>query len=376
MANFEVYEQVDVSLTEHHYPIIICRNGLQSLDFLQTIVTSSQILIVTNQTVAPFYLKYVQAAFSEIQCDVLILEDGEHYKNQQSLFAIYDALIQNKHHRDTTLIALGGGVIGDMTGFAASTYQRGVKLVQIPTTLLAQIDASIGGKTGINHALGKNMIGSFYQPQAVIIDLNTLNTLPEREFRAGLAEMIKYALLAGGEFFKLLSDAIQQGLTAKSAQLPQLIAECCRIKAQFVETDEKEAGQRALLNLGHTFAHALETYTQYQQWLHGEAVAIGIYCAAVLSHKMNLVNKQLVDQIEQILHYAGLPHKIPRTINLKKLKELMQSDKKIKNNCLRFVLIKKLGDCYLEAGVTEDCLYNALDAAVEENQNERGSNSV
>lgn len=330
MANFEVYEQVDVSLTEHQYPIIICRNGLQSPDFLQDIITSSQILIVTNQTIAPLYLKYVQAAFAKTQCDVLILEDGEYYKNQQSLFAIYDALIQNKHHRDTTLIALGGGVIGDLTGFAASTYQRGVKLVQIPTTLLAQIDASIGGKTGINHALGKNMIGSFYQPQAVIVDLNTLNTLPEREFRAGLAEMIKYALLAGGKFFKLLSDAVQLGLTPKSLQLPQLIAECCRIKAQFVEADEKEAGLRALLNLGHTFAHALETYTHYQQWLHGEAVAIGLYCAAVLSHKMHLVDKQLVEQIEQILQHAGLPHKIPRTINLERLKDLMQADKKLK----------------------------------------------
>ncbi len=364
MANFEVYDQVDVSLTEHQYPIIICRNGLQKPDFLRTIATSSQILIVTNQTIAPFYLKYVQAAFAGVQCDVLILEDGEQYKNQQSLFAIYDALIQNKHHRDTTLIALGGGVVGDMTGFAASTYQRGVKLVQIPTTLLAQIDSSVGGKTGINHALGKNMIGSFYQPQAVVIDLATLNTLPEREFRAGLGEMIKYALLAGGEFFKLLSEALQQGLTADSPQLPQLIAECCRIKARFVETDEKEAGQRALLNLGHTFAHALETYTHYQQWLHGEAVAIGLYCAAVLSHKMHLVDKHLVEQVEQILQYAGLPHKIPKIVNLQKLKDLMQSDKKIKNNRLRFVLIRKLGDCYLDAGVTEDCLYHALTAAV------------
>ncbi|CAM2787785.1 3-dehydroquinate synthase [Legionella steigerwaltii] len=364
MANFEVYDQVDVSLTEHQYPIIICRNGLQKFDFLRTIVTSSQILIVTNQTIAPYYLKQVQAAFADTQCDVLILKDGEQYKNQESLFTIYDALIQHKHHRDTTLIALGGGVIGDITGFAAATYQRGVKFVQIPTTLLAQIDASIGGKTAINHALGKNMIGSFYQPQAVIIDLATLNTLPEREFRAGLAEMIKYALLAGGDFFKLLNETLQQGLTAKSPQLPHLIAECCRIKAQFVETDEKEAGQRALLNLGHTFAHALETYTHYQQWLHGEAVAIGLYCATVLSHKMQLVDKQLVEQVEQILHNAGLPHKIPSTVNLKKLKELMQSDKKIKNNCLRFVVLKKPGDCYLEAGITEDCLYNALVEAV------------
>ncbi|STO20843.1 3-dehydroquinate synthase [Fluoribacter dumoffii] len=364
MANFEVYDQVDVSLTEHQYPILICRNGLQNPNFLRTIVTSSQVLIVTNQTIAPLYLKQVQAAFADVQCDVLILKDGEQYKNQHSLFTIYDALIQQKHHRDTVLIALGGGVIGDITGFVASTYQRGVKFVQIPTTLLAQIDASIGGKTAINHALGKNMIGSFYQPQAVIIDLATLNTLPEREFRAGLAEMIKYGLLAGGDFFKLLSTTLQQGLAASSTQLPQLIAECCRIKAQFVETDEKEAGQRALLNLGHTFAHALETYTHYQQWLHGEAVAIGLYCATLLSHKMQLVDKQLVEQVEQILHFAGLPHKIPNTVNLDRLIGLMQSDKKIKNNCLRFVLIKKPGDCYLEAGVTEDCLYNALVAAV------------
>lgn len=366
MANFDIYDQVDVCLTEHQYSVVICRGGLQHPNFLRTIVTSPQVLIVTNQTIAPFYLKHVQSAFAEIQCDTVILEDGEQYKNQQSLFAIYDALIQNKHHRDTTLVALGGGVIGDMAGFAASTYQRGVKLVQIPTTLLAQVDASIGGKTAINHPLGKNMIGSFYQPQAVIIDLATLNTLPEREFRAGLAEMIKYGLLAGGEFFKQLNKALQQGLTVHNPQLPRLIAECCRIKAQFIEIDEKEAGQRVLLNLGHTFAHALETYTHYQQWLHGEAVAIGLYCAAVLSHKMQLIDRSLVEQVEQMLQSAGLPYKIPCTINLEKLKSLMSLDKKIKNNSLRFVLIRKAGDCYLQDGITEDFLHNTLVAAVME----------
>ncbi|ARB91925.1 3-dehydroquinate synthase [Legionella longbeachae] len=364
MANFEVYEQVDVCLAEHQYPVIICRNGLQNLNFLQTLVISSQVLIVTNQTIAALYLKQIQAAFAAIQCDVVILEDGEQHKNQQSLFAIYDALIQNKHHRDTTLIALGGGVVGDMAGFAASTYQRGVKFIQIPTTLLAQIDASIGGKTGINHPLGKNMIGSFYQPQAVVIDLATLNSLPEREFRAGIAEMIKYGLLAGGAFYKQLFAALQMGLTANNPQLPQLIATCCKIKAEFVQNDEKESGQRALLNLGHTFAHALEAYTHYQQWLHGEAVAIGIYCAAILSYKMKLINEQLVAQIEQILTSAGLPHKIPSTINLKKLIDLMRLDKKVKNNRLRFILIKNPGSCYLEARITEDSLYHALVAAV------------
>ena len=365
MAKFEVFEQVDVSLPGYQYPIIICRNGLEDAELLRRFVTSQQVLIVTNETIAPLYLNYVQLVFSDIQCDVLILADGEEYKNKENLFAIYDSLIQNKHHRDTTLIALGGGVIGDLAGFAASTYQRGVPFIQVPTTLLAQIDASVGGKTAINHPLGKNMIGSFYQPQAVIIDLNTLNSLPEREFRAGLAEMIKYGLLAGGDFLKELQQELKENLTALNPQLPKLIAQCCHIKAKFVEADEKETGQRALLNLGHTFAHALEAYTNYQRWLHGEAVAIGLYCASVLSYKMGLVDLFFVEQVELMLHNAGLPHKIPKTIDLKKLTDLMSLDKKIKNNCLRFVVIQKPGNCYLSDKVTEDCLNNTLITAVE-----------
>jgi 3-dehydroquinate synthase len=337
---------------------------LHHSEYLNTLVTSSQVLIVTNKTVAPLYLKKLQSAFSSLQCDVLILEDGEYYKNQDSLFAIYEALIQNKHHRDTTLIALGGGVIGDLTGFAASTYQRGVSLLQIPTTLLAQIDASVGGKTAINHPLGKNMIGSFYQPQAVLVDVTTLATLSEREFRAGLAEMIKYGLLAGGEFFTKLKKALSQGLTLSHPLLPQLIAECCRIKAQFVEKDEKETGARALLNLGHTFAHALEAYTQYQQWVHGEAVAIGLYCAALLSYQVHLTDYHLVKEIKQLLQDAGLPYKIPDTVDLEQLIALMSLDKKIKNNQVRFVLIKKPGACYLESGITKASLYAALDKSV------------
>ena len=328
-------------------------------------MTSKQALIVTNQTIAPLYLHCIQSAFTSIQCDVLVLPDGEQYKNKESLFAIYDSLIQHKHHRDTTLIALGGGVIGDLVGFAASTYQRGVRFVQVPTTLLAQVDASVGGKTAINHPHGKNMIGSFYQPQAVIIDLNTLTSLPEREFRAGLAEMIKYGLLAGGTFLEELSHALIQGLTPQSPQLATLIAQCCRIKAEYVQADEREAGQRALLNLGHTFAHALEAYTQYQHWLHGEAVAIGLYCAALLSCNIGLIGEVEVEQVELMLRYAGLPHKIPRFIDLNKLRGLMSLDKKIKNNCLRFVVIQKPGDCYLDDKITEDCLHNTLITAVE-----------
>jgi 3-dehydroquinate synthase len=365
MAKLEVCEQVDVSLPGYQYPIIICRNGLNNVELLQRFVSSKQVLIVTNHTIAPLFLHNVQSAFKSIQCDVLILADGEQYKNQDSLFAIYDSLIQNKHHRDTTLIALGGGVIGDLVGFAAATYQRGVRFVQLPTTLLAQIDASVGGKTAINHPLGKNMIGSFYQPNAVIIDLNTLDTLPERDFRSGLAEMIKYGLLEGGDFLKQLQEALKVGLTAKSPILPKLIAQCCAIKAKTVAVDERETGKRALLNLGHTFAHALEAYTHYQRWLHGEAVAIGLYCAAVLSCKMGLIDKFVVEQVELMLRYAGLPHKIPKSIDLDKLRDLMSLDKKIKNNCLRFVVIQKPGDCYLDDKVTEDCLFNTLITAVE-----------
>jgi 3-dehydroquinate synthase len=247
-----------------------------------------------------------------------------------------------------------------LTGFAAATYQRGVAFVQIPTTLLAQVDASVGGKTAINHPLGKNMIGSFYQPQAVLIDLNTLASLPEREFRSGLAEIIKYGLIAGGLFFDQLHEALKQGLNVESSQLPYIIEQCCRIKAQFVIDDEREIGSRALLNLGHTFAHALEAYTQYQVWLHGEAVAIGLFCAALLSCKLGLIDALLVKQIEQMLAYSGLPHKIPKDINLEKLKDLMSLDKKIKNNCLRFVVIKKPGDCYLSDSVLDEYLQETL----------------
>ncbi len=365
MAKFKAYNQVNVSLSKCQYSISICSNALTNTDFLHGLISSKQVLIVTNETIAPFYLKALQVAFNERQCDVVILPDGEEHKNQHSLFAIYNTLIQKKHHRDTTLLALGGGVIGDITGFAASTYQRGVSYIQIPTTLLAQVDASVGGKTAINHPLGKNLIGSFYQPQAVVIDVNTLKTLPEREFRSGLGEVIKYALLEGGEFFYQLQELLKTGLTNTSSELPHLISQCCRIKARFVEADEKEHGIRALLNLGHTFAHALETHTHYQHWLHGEAVGIGLYCAAVLSYELGLIDSSVVELLEQMLEWARLPHKIPKNVDLKELMQLMSLDKKIKNGCLRFVVIRKPGDCYLNNQITEHYVHKALVASVE-----------
>lgn len=364
MAKFELYAQVDVPLAGHSYSIDVCQNGLANAENLQKYVASQQALIVTNKTVAPLYLPILQSSLPAIQCNVVILPDGEQFKNQSSLFSIYDALIQHKHHRDTTLIALGGGVVGDITGFAASTYQRGAHFIQIPTTLLAQVDASVGGKTAINHPLGKNMIGSFYQPKAVLIDVATLNTLPEREFRAGLAEMIKYGLLVGGEFLEQLTKALKKGLTSQSDELPLLITQCCKIKAHYVIADEKEHNLRALLNLGHTVAHALESYTDYTQWLHGEAVAIGLYCAALLSYHAGLTDAALVARVEQILNYAQLPHKIPKFIDIAKLKQFMMLDKKIKNNRLRFIVINKPGDCSISDSITAECLDYTLNNAV------------
>lgn len=365
MAKPEIYRQLAVTCLSHQYPIVIGGHLLKDIELLSGFVRGPQALIVTNQTIALLYLEQVQQAFQSKQCDVVILEDGEIYKNQQSLWMIYDALMKQGHHRDTTLIALGGGVVGDITGFAASTFQRGVEWIQIPTTLLAQVDSSVGGKTAINHPLGKNMIGSFYQPHAVIMDLTTLQTLPIREFRAGFAEIIKYGLLVGGSFLeKLFNLTSVDELIKDQHQLADLIDQCCKIKSQFVEEDEKEHGRRALLNLGHTFAHALESYTNYQRWLHGEAVAIGLYCAALLSYQMGYFNQNELDLIDSLLKKIQLPRRIPKEINIQKLKELMNHDKKIKNKSLRFVVMKQFGDVYLDDKVSKDVLHDVLIAAV------------
>ncbi|CEK11188.1 3-dehydroquinate synthase [Legionella hackeliae] len=365
MAKFDLYKEIVLRLPSHQYPIIIGYNALNDPAILNRYLAGEQVLIVTNEKIAALYLGDLQKAFADKQCDVVILQDGEEFKNRESLFAIYDTLIAKHHHRDTTLIALGGGVIGDITGFAAATYQRGVRFLQIPTTLLAQVDASIGGKTAINHPLGKNMIGSFYQPAAVIIDLNTLNTLPKREFHAGFAEIIKYALLSGGEFLELVRSFLQEGMN-NSSSLAAVISQCCQIKTNYVEQDEHEiTGVRAFLNLGHTFAHALEAYTNYSRWLHGEAVAIGLYCAALLSEQFAQLDKTTVQRIDEMLLMAELPRRIPKDIDLDQLRIAMSQDKKIKNKNLRFILMRAPGDCYIEANVSENLLRSVLEDAVE-----------
>jgi 3-dehydroquinate synthase len=352
---------LSVSCYSHEYPIYIGHELLSNTSLLRQHIASDQALIVTNETIAPIYLEQVRAALSSIQCDTIIIPDGEHYKNQQSLFAIYDVLIKKHHHRDTTLIALGGGVIGDLTGFAAATFQRGVRFIQLPTTLLAAVDASVGGKTAINHPDGKNMIGSFHQPHAVIIDVSTLSTLPAREFNAGMAEVIKYGLLGGGDFLTKLQSLLIGGINQTSTDpLTDLIADCCRIKADYVEEDEKEHGRRVLLNLGHTFGHALEAITKYKRWLHGEAVAIGLYCAALLSYDLGYLDKASVTLVDELLRASNLPSRIPNDINLSKLQSVMLQDKKIKNNRIRFVLLRGLGDCYLDDGVSVECVSRVL----------------
>lgn len=364
MASKSSYECFDINLGTKVYPVIVGDNLLQNSIFLQEHLASEHIVVVTNSTVAPLYLQQLNSSLEGRCVQSIIIPDGEQYKNSTQLSYIYDQLISFRCHRDAMLVALGGGVIGDMTGFAASTYLRGIRFVQIPTTLLAQVDASVGGKTGINHAEGKNLIGSFYQPDAVLIDVHTLKTLPEREFRAGLAEVIKYALLQGGAFYDELKMLLESGIDASTPKLPGLITTSCRIKAEYVQSDEREHASRALLNLGHTFAHALETYTNYETWLHGEAVAIGLYCAAILSVRLGHGDSTLISDLKKMLQAAGLPFKIPGTINLDRLADLMQLDKKIKNNQLRFVVIKEPGVCYLNDSVSAECLQHTLTMAV------------
>ena len=361
-----ILRQLKVQLPLVTYPIFVGSDLLADKTLLSRYVLAEQVLIVTNETIAPFYLEKVRQVFSHIQADVLILKDGEAFKNQSSLFAIYDALIKHHHHRDTTLIALGGGVVGDLVGFAASTYQRGVRFIQIPTSLLAQVDASVGGKTAINYLQAKNMIGSFYQPHAVIIDVETLKTLPSRELNAGFAEIIKYALLVGGDFLSNLTQNLDKGiLTDSTDDLTDLIWRCCRIKASFVEEDEREQGSRVLLNLGHTFAHALEAITGYKRWLHGEAVGIGLYCAVLLSYQLGHLQKEDLLLVDRLLEAAHLPSRIPVTVDLVRLRALMGNDKKIKNKQLRFVLMRSFGNCYLDSEVTEKSLCQVLLGAVE-----------
>lgn len=334
---------LNVDLGDRSYPIFIGQNLLGETGLLQPYIVSKQVLIVTNDTVAPLYLNTLLAMLGDYECHTVVLKDGEQYKTLETLNQIFDAALKNKLNRQLTIIALGGGVIGDMAGFAAACYQRGVNFIQIPTTLLAQVDSSVGGKTAVNHPLGKNMIGAFYQPRCVLADTATLDTLPDRELSAGIAEVIKYGVIRDQAFFEWLEQNIDALVARDKEALAWAIEQSCRNKAEIVEQDEHEKGMRALLNLGHTFGHAIETASGYGVWLHGEAVAAGIAMAAHLSNRLGWLPSGDMRRITDLIARAKLPVSPPTAMTVAQFKDLMAVDKKVENGKLRLVLLKGLG---------------------------------
>ena len=335
---------LNVDLGERSYPISIGPSLLDDPSLLARHVNGGKVAIVTNTTVAPLYLARVETALRDAGKQVMsvILPDGEEFKNWASLMQIFDTLLANKADRKTTLIALGGGVIGDLTGYAAASYMRGVDFIQVPTTLLSQVDSSVGGKTGINHPLGKNMIGAFYQPRAVIADTSTLETLPDRELSAGLAEVIKHGAIIDGAFFDWIEANIGLLMARDKGALAYAIARSCEIKADVVRQDEREGGLRAILNFGHTFGHAIEAGLGYGEWLHGEAVGCGMVMAADLSHRMGLIDAPSLARVRALVAAAGLPVKAP-DLGTARWLELMEVDKKNEGGAIKFILLKPLG---------------------------------
>lgn len=354
---------VNVELDSHrNYPIYIGSGLLKEPSLLTRHIRSKQVAIVTNSTIAPLYLATVQAALSGHDCETVILPDGEEFKTLQSLELIFDGLLARKFSRNATLIALGGGVIGDMGGFAAACYQRGIHFIQIPTTLLAQVDSSVGGKTGVNHPLGKNMIGAFYQPQCVIADADTLDTLDDRQLSAGLAEVIKYGLIRDEPFLNWLEDNMPSLLARDKLALAYAIERSCINKAEVVGEDEFESGVRATLNLGHTFGHAIETGTGYGEYLHGEAVAIGTGFAADLSRRMGWLDDASVTRVLDILKAAKLPTVPPAALTSERYLDLMAVDKKNIDGRIRVILLEAIGKASLPVNVDVAPLLATLNA--------------
>ncbi len=346
-----------VDLNHRSYPIHIGTNLLERVELLLPALAQKRAAIVTNTTVAPLYLDALKRALDDagVAGISIILPDGERYKNWETLNLIYDALLENRCERSTTLIALGGGVIGDISGFAAATYLRGVPFIQIPTTLLSQVDSSVGGKTGINHPLGKNMIGAFYQPKLVLADTGTLNTLPDRELKAGIAEIIKYGLIRDIAFFEWLENNMAALLARDPDALGYAISRSCENKAIVVGRDERESGERALLNLGHTFGHAIENAMGYGNWLHGEAVAAGTILAARLSQKLGMLAAEDVGRITRIFEQAGLPTASPN-IGIERYIQLMELDKKVEGGKMRFIVLDEIGKASIRSDVSRDDL--------------------
>jgi 3-dehydroquinate synthase len=356
-------QTLQVTLGDRTYPIHIGRDLISQADLILPHLKRKQVAIVTNTTVAPLYLEKLTKPLRNAGISVveIVLPDGEAYKNSATLNIIYDALLQSRCERSTTLIALGGGVIGDLTGYAAATYLRGVPFIQIPTTLLSQVDSSVGGKTGINHPLGKNMIGAFYQPKLVLADIDTLQTLPNRELSAGMAEVIKYGLIRDADFFDWLETSIDKLMALDEAVISYAIYRSCKNKAEVVAADEHEAGERALLNLGHTFGHAIENAMGYGVWLHGEAVAAGTMLAADLSQRMGWLSEAEFKRIYALLSASSLPLRAPN-FGVEKYLDLMQSDKKVADGKIRLVLQQGIGKAVITSDYDTAKLKQTLEA--------------
>ena len=357
---------VEVELGDRTYPIYIGSGLLAGGELLRKHVPGNTALVVTNETVAPLYLDRVVAALSEggeIRVEVVILPDGEEHKNMDVLMKVFDKALDARLDRQTTFVALGGGVIGDMTGFAAASYQRGVHFVQIPTTVMAMVDSSVGGKTGVNHPAGKNMIGAFYQPRCVLIDTDTLSTLPDREYASGMAEVVKYGLIRDADFFEWQERNVDALMARDGDVMVRAIERSCVNKAEVVALDEKEGGIRATLNLGHTFGHAIETGIGYGEWLHGEAVSVGMVMAADMSERLGWTDKSVARRTLDLLKKFNLPVDVPECMTVETFEKLMAVDKKAANGKLRLILLKgDLGGCVFTADFDKRMLAETLDA--------------
>lgn len=353
-------KSLTVNLAEHSYPIYIEQDSSNFKSLLKTHIKAKQVVVISNETVLPIFSTAISDALSDYDVRFFTLPDGEEYKTLASFESIMSFLLTEQVGRDVTLIALGGGVVGDITGFVASTYMRGVDFIQIPTTLLSQVDSSVGGKTAVNHPLGKNMIGAFYQPKAVLIDVSSLQTLPPREFAAGVAEVVKYGLLADSVFFEYLEEHVAQLKAQDLNVLSYVIGRCCQIKAEIVSEDEKEQGKRALLNLGHTFGHAIEAEQGYGNWLHGEAVAAGMVQAAQLSHSRGWLSLNDIKRTTSLLESFDLPVQGPASMNLESYLKHMKKDKKVLAQTIRFILLKSLGQAILVSDVSDEELKTIL----------------
>jgi len=349
-------QTLTVELGARSYPIVIGKGLLDGGYDLTSHLAGTHCLVVTNETVAPLYLETLKPCLGDSRIDVIELPDGEAHKTIATVESILDRLVESKAGRDVTIVALGGGVVGDIAGFAAACYMRGVAFVQVPTTLLAQVDSSVGGKTGVNHPGGKNLVGAFHQPRAVLIDTDTLATLPDREYCAGIAEVIKYGAIIDAGFFDWLESNMRRLADMDSDALSYAIERSCEIKADVVAQDEREAGKRALLNFGHTFGHAIENSLGYGEWLHGEAVGVGMLMAARLSG----IDATELGRLKDLLVAAGLPVESPPVAG-KTLKQAMQLDKKVQANRIRFVLLRALGDAYVTSDYDDAALDQALD---------------